>query len=396
MTRARRPSQHPAPAHSSALRAITSALCLLALPVVAGPSLPHLGDHPQGQTGRVEPTPWTLPWTWRTSASDADAAHSEADDPETTEPETIALDGSAPLCPASARQYRKSLLITAFPRRTPASSNAGRLHGAEQHLPQMLGEQLAGSGQLSGLQKIGQALPRAADNPTRRAQQVRQLAHRSDAQLVLTGELVELAMAQDRAALAPGLLNRGRNALVGGLRLNPDWDTRQRDFVLELSLLDGLTGEPLYTQQFHRRGIWNPKRAERTAFGAPGFWETDYGEKIRGLMEEVGAELNEAIRCVPLAARLEAARPGQPLILHAGVEQGLHPGDRLPLYRVAKRAVQGEYRQYSAHLIQSEARVTVREAYPDYSVVDLEGDGPLRGTHVALSPGAQPLAAGSR
>ncbi|WP_341937434.1 flagella assembly protein FlgT middle domain-containing protein [Marinimicrobium sp. C2-29] len=373
---------------------MTAALCLLALPVVAGPSLPHLGEHPQGQTGRVEPTPWTLPWSRQEDTSETDDANPETGESAALGADSAAPAGSAPLCPASARHYRKSLLITAFPRRTPASSNAGRLHGAEQHLPRMLGEQLAGSGQLAGLQKIGQALPRAADNPTRRAQQVRQLAHRSNAQLVLTGELVELALAQDRAALAPGLLNRGRNALVGGLRLNPDWDTRQRDFVLELSLLDGLTGEPVYTQQFHRRGIWNPKRAERTAFGTPGFWETDYGEKIQALMEEVGAELNEAIRCVPLAARLEAARPGQPLILHAGVEQGLHPGDRLPLYRVAKRAVQGEYRQYSAHLIQSDARVTVREAYPDYSLVELEGDGPLRGTHVALSPGAQPLAAG--
>lgn len=352
---------------SRCLRATLLAVALC-LPVtgLAGPSSPNMGIAAQGQPGRAQIT-----------------------DPEAPQPRAPSSYSEAhtPLqCPLSERDYRKSLLLSAFARRQPASSNAGGLHEAEQQLPELLGERLVQSQSVWRFKTLGQSLPSADPAPYRRAQQVRQLAGQTDSQLVLTGELLDMSLASMRDTQAPGLFTRSRNSLVHRLNLNPDWDTRQRDLVLQLQLLDGATGEPVFERQYRTRGAWNPKRKERMAFGSPQFWATDYGQEVAALLDRASAEFGEAIRCQPLVGKLEPTRPGQPLMLQAGANQGLAPGDRLPLYKVAQRPIPGAYRQNTAHLIDSGKRVTVTEAHPDHSLVRLESELSLRGAYLALTP----------
>jgi len=342
--------------------------CALCLPItaLAGPSSPNMGIAAQGHPGR---------------AQIADPSERE------TEPAASLSEAQVPLqCPLAEREYRKSLLLSAFALRQPATANAGTLHGAEQQLPELLGERLVQSQSVWRYKTLGQSLPSADPAPYRRAQQVRQLAGRTDSQLVLTGELLDMSVASMRDTQAPGLITRSRNSLVNRLNLNPDWDTRQRDLVLQLQLLDGATGEPVFERQYRTRGAWNPKRGERMAFGSPQFWETNYGQEVEALLDRASAEFGEAIRCQPLVGKLEPTRPGQPLVLQAGVNQGLEPGDRLPLYKVAQRSIPGAYRQNTAHLIDSGKRVTVTEAHQDYSLVRLESELSLRGSYLALTP----------
>jgi len=339
--------------------------CVLCLPLsgLAGPNAPQMGIAKQGQAGR---------------------AQIAERDPE---PETSRAQVEAVLqCPLAERDYRKSLLLSAFALRQPATANAGTLHGAEQQLPELLGERLVENDSVWRYKTLGQSLPSADPAPYRHAQQVRQLAGRTDSQLVLTGELLDMSVANQRHTQAPGLVTRSRNNLVHRLNLNPDWDTRQRDLVLQLQLLDGATGEPVFERRYRTRGAWNPKRRERMAFGSPQFWETDYGQEVEALLERASAEFGEAIRCQPLVSKLEPTRPGQPLILQAGANQGLIAGDRLPLYKVAQRAIPGAYRQNTAHMIDSGKRVTVTETHPNHSLVRLESDLSLRGAYLALTP----------
>ncbi len=360
----------------------------LAGSAVAGPSQPHFGSHPQGTHGQH-----TAKYLLATELNEPALTEPEATapSPETdAEQEPVASEEATSdvhrACPTGGREYRKSLLITAFPRREQAGANAGGLWGAEQALAERLGEHLAGGDQLFEYRLIQDSLPDDSINPS---QPIRQLAREHQTQLVLSGALYDLGMAHARDALNPGLITRTRNAAVGALRLRPEWDTRQRDFVLQLQLHDGSTGQTVHTREYRLQGVWNPKRPERARFGSPAFWETGYGREIERVMAQAGEDLNEAIRCQPLMARLDRPQPGAVTLLHAGRAQGLQAGDRLPLHRVSLRNIPGEYQQYSAHRLASGAHLRVETVYAHHSEVRLESDTTLHGEHFAVTPGQE-------
>lgn len=342
-------------------------------PATAGPSQPNFGSHPQGKHGQH-------------TAQYVVAPAADPEEPMATEPQADNKPEVPRACPTGGREYRKSLLITAFPRREQAGANAGGLWGAEQALAERIGAHLAGGGQLFQYQLIPDSLPEDSTNP---GQPIRQLAREYDTQLVLSGTLHDLGMAHPKDALNPGLITRTRNAAVNTLRLNPEWDTRQRDFVLQLELHDGATGQPVFSQDYRLQGIWDPKHPERARFGTPAFWKTEYGQEIEKVMAEASADLNEALRCQPLIARLDRPLSGAPTLLNAGQAQGLRAGDRLPLHRVSLRQIPGEYRQYSAHRLDSGAHLRVERVYPHYSEVRLESATTLHGEHLAVTPGQE-------
>lgn len=345
--------------HQPGRVALLAAVLLFSGLTWAGPSLPHLGEYPQGSPRHAtEPT-----------------TESEAED---TEPAPPAL------CPASERDYRKSLLITAFPRRGEASANGGGLQGMERALPEWLANHLAGSGTTFHQQVLSASFP--AGSPGETGQRARQLARDTQSQLILTGELLDLGMANPSDLLNPGLLTRGRNAAVSTFGLNEAWDSRQRHLVLQLTLLNGLTGHPVFRREYRLSGVWDPRHPDRAHFGTPAFWKTGYGENVEKLLAQAGAELAEAIRCQPLVARLERTAPGAPALLRAGAIQGLQTGDQLPLHRVSLRAIPGEYRQYRAQLMDSGARLTVLSVKPHSSRVRVEGHRTLYGEHLAVTP----------
>lgn len=352
-------------------RSLLSALALVlatavASPALAGPSQTHFGSHPQGKHGQ-HPAQSVLASevTEATADSAPDRGHA---------------------CPTGGREYRKSLLITAFPRQEQASANAGGLWGAEQALAERVGKHLAESGQLFQYQLIPDSLPKNTINP---GQPIRQLAREHGTQLVLSGALHDLGMAHPKDALDPGLITRTRNATVSTLRLKPEWDTRQREFVLQLQLHDGATGQLVHSRNYRLQGVWNPKRPERARFGTPAFWTTEYGQKIEQVMADASGDLSEAIRCQPLMARLDRPQAGAPTLLHAGRAQGLQEGDRLPLHRVSLRSIPGEYRQYSAHRLDSGMHLRVEKVYAYHSEVHLENATTLHGEHLAVTPGQE-------
>ncbi|WP_027330437.1 flagella assembly protein FlgT middle domain-containing protein [Marinimicrobium agarilyticum] len=349
------------PLHSRFRLAAWLAAVTLTFSAQAGPSLPHLGEYPQGD--------------FRQSSTAPDAEPTSAE----IAPEALGL------CPVDTRAYRKSLLVMAFPRRGDASANGGGLQGAELALPQWLAGRLANSGALFHHQAINANLP--LGSPAETAQQARQLARERQAQLILAGAVLDLGMARPKDLLNPDLITRGRNAAVSTFGLNEEWDTRQRHFVLHLELLDGVTGNAVFRHEYRLRGVWNPDHPGRARFGTPAFWETDYGQKVEQLLTEASSHLEEAIRCQPLVARLNRRTPGSAPLLEAGRVQGLEAGDRLPLYRVSLRQVPGEYRQYTAHRLASGATLTVVRAYAHSSEVRLEGDWALYGEHLAVTPG---------
>lgn len=294
-------------------------------------------------------------------------------------------------CPAAGQAYRKKLLITAFPRREQSSSNVGALHDVEHALPALLAERLRQSQAVADSQLLAQGLTSDAGLPGPSvAQAARRLAKHHQVQLVLSGEVLDMSMTQPGEGFSPGLASRARNGLVATFGLPSSWDSRQRHFVLQLTLRDGITGELLARHQYHSQGAWNADRPHRVGFDSPRFWKTDYGEALADLIDRASADLAKQIRCQPLTASLDMPTSAGRIILHSGMDQGLKAGDRLRLYKVIFRAVPGEYRVYRAHLVGSAAHIEVREPRGSYSLAQLHSNITLHGRYVALATAHKP------
>lgn len=291
-----------------------------------------------------------------------------------------------PECPSGANQYRKSLLITAFPQRLPGSSNNGGLQAVEQRLPALLGEQLANRHAIDRPRLVALGLPNSRTHSSLElAQQARQLAEEGKAQLILSGEIVDMSMARPNDSFNPGIGSRARNTLVQALKLSPKFDSRQRDFVFEITLRDAITGAALLQRQYHTTGTWEPAPRQAPGFDSPAFWKTHYGEQVAELVERASDDLAKEIQCQPLMASLDLSAGAGRVMVHGGFNQGLKAGDQLQLYKLVFRTVPGEYQLYRAHLLDAQLKLTLKELEAGYSLATLSTDLELHGRYVALT-----------
>lgn len=280
---------------------------------------------------------------------------------------------------------QKSLLLTAFPRTNPISSNAGSLSDAEQQLPQMLGEQLVAKHRAIAPIQINESLPSPSlSNDNLLAQQIQQLARKQHTQLVLAGEIVDMAMAHPEATYNPGLYTRFLNGVFDFIEAKNRFDKRDRMFSFQLSLRDGYTGQTLFSKRYDTYGIWG--LTQDVGFGSPLFWKSDYGQQIKGLVKLASKEVGAVIQCQPYIAQIDS-RPGQTqILLQGGANNGLRSGDTLALYQMVVQGSETEYEQHQVRLVNRNAAIELREVYPSHSVGVISGTTYLTGQFLAVAP----------
>lgn len=280
---------------------------------------------------------------------------------------------------------QKSLLVTAFPRSNPGSSNAGALNDAEQQLPQLLGEQLVAKHRTITPVQINASLPSPSlSNDNLLAQQIQKLAHNQRTQLVLTGEIVDMAMTHPETTYSPGLYTRFLNGLFDFIEVKNRFDKRDRIFSFQVNLRDGFTGQTLFSKRYDTYGIWG--LTQNVGFGSPLFWKSDYGQQIKGLIKMASKEVGAVIQCQPYIAQIDS-RPGQTqILLQGGANNGLHSGDTLTLYQIVVQGSESEYEQHQVRLVNRNAAIELREVYPSHSVGVISGTTYLTGQFLAVSP----------
>jgi len=280
---------------------------------------------------------------------------------------------------------QKSLLVTAFPRVNPNSSNAGALSNVEQELPQLLSQQLADKHKAITLVQINESLPSPAiSSDNLLAQQVQHLARNQHTQLVLSGEIVDMAMTHPEATYSPGLYTRFVNGLFDTIRIKNYFDKRDRVFSFDVNLRDGFTGQTLFKKRYDTFGIWG--LTQNVGFGTPLFWKSDYGQQIQGLIKMASKEVGAVIQCQPFIAQVDS-RPGQTqILLQGGANNGLRSGDTLALYQMVVQGSESEYDQHQVRLVNRNAAIELREVYPSHSVGVINGTTYLTGQFLAVSP----------
>jgi hypothetical protein len=304
-------------------------------------------------------------------------------DTSAAEPAPTLFGGQCPKNTAS--HWQKSLLVMAFPRLTPTTASAGELYQVEQVLPQLLGEQLVNQRSTQTPVQLEQALPLAdSSNPAQLSQLTQRLANQHHSQFMLSGEIIDMAMTRPSATYNPGLYEKAANSFFDAIETKNRFDKRERLFSFQLHLRDGFTGQELLFKRYHTTGIWG--LSGRVGFGSPQFWQSDYGQKIKSLVNTAAQELAAAINCQPFIAQIEG-RPGQPqFILQSGTNNGLHTGDKLSLYQRIIQGSETHYQEQDTRMINRNLAIEVREAYPTHSVAVINGSPYLTGQLLAVAP----------
>ena len=300
---------------------------------------------------------------------------------------TAAANSSQPKqlnCPdPTLKDYKKSVALTVFPRRVPSTGNLGGLQHVEQKLPELLGANLHNHHSMLALSHLpGSLLSADARGELNTATQVQALSKQHRVQFIVSGEVDDMALRFPASVVNPGLYTRFINGTHNLLHINTPLDKRYRAFNFKVDVRDGLTGHIVFSNHYHTFGKWKPAPNVQVGFGSPQFWETDYGDQVRQLIELASDEMAGAINCQPYFARVDAAPGQQQIVIHSGNSNGLHSGDTLDIYQLVYLPITGEYQRSDTRLVKRTGRVQLIETYPSHSIANVIDETLLGGQYV--------------
>ncbi|MDP2717073.1 flagellar assembly protein T N-terminal domain-containing protein [Rheinheimera sp.] len=177
------------------------------------------------------------------------------------------------------------------------------------------------------------------------AQQLRYLAESAQAQFVLSGRLRNLAF-----GVQPGNL------------LKKDRWTRQ--FALELSVFDGVSGSLIQSKTYQSRTLWPYAVKAQPDPGSDQLWRSDYGVELQRLLHDAIDDTAALLSCVRIKAQVIRVTDAG-VAISAGSRQGVQVGDRFSLsYTDSFTDSWGNRYQSST---QEPAQLEVIRVYPDHA-----------------------------
>lgn len=273
-------------------------------------------------------------------------------------------------CPATeTTRLRKRVAVSAFALIRKEDATMGGLQDVQRKLPQQLHAHLARDQDVIALSASERRIFRsAADFPTER-QPDRSLTRASrltrdmDAQFVVSGVVRDMSLANPDTWGTSKLHQWGRAFGRGD---------RERRFVVDLYVHDGLSGALVMEQRFETSGEWPFEADQRIGFGSREFDGSDYGLSIADLVEEMAREVTDRVACQPFMAQVQRVDDTR-IRIASGAESGLRPGDELELYRSQSFLDQPDA---NPELRDTGQRMVVQQVQPQYASGELPIEGP--------------------
>ncbi|GLR70810.1 flagella assembly protein FlgT [Agaribacter marinus] len=147
-----------------------------------------------------------------------------------------------------------------------------------------------------------------------------------------------------------------------------------RAFNFTLSLINGATGDNLYSKQYRSRAPWMFDTHSNLDVGSQDFWLSQYGQNIKEKLQSSIADLEEFALCQPTMGRVLAVANNQ-LQINLGRTHQVQAGDQLTLFNVKQITdpFGQEYRQFILH----PTTLIVRNVFNDTATVSAIDNGLL-------------------
>jgi hypothetical protein len=269
---------------------------------------------------------------------------------------------SRPLCEKTqSSQYKKKVAILGFSLQVPAQVNMGGLENIERGLSSQLSQRLKEQDALVVYEQSQVALHADLRNaPSHYTEQLTlsnaaDFAKQAGVQFVVSGVIRDLSI-EDSEAFSTNYWTKLKR-LAGKTNQN-------RQFVVDLFVHDGFSGEIVWQKQFSTRGKWQADLTEHVGFESAAFWDEEYGQQIALVLKSMAANVTEQVTCQPFMTRISRV-DGKTLHFSSGASSGIRPGDTLALYRTSN--FYDSDRLTGVELESVKTALTVSQVHPNFS-----------------------------
>lgn len=140
-----------------------------------------------------------------------------------------------------------------------------------------------------------------------------------------------------------------------------------RSFNFTVNLINGATGEQLYSQHYEGFAPWEFAFNQSVDVAGEAFWRSQYGQHMQKMLQQSITDLEEFAICQPTMGRVLAVANNQ-LQINLGRAHQVQVGDELTLFNVKQISdtFGQEYRQFVLHPTQ----LVVRQVFSDTATVE--------------------------
>lgn len=271
-------------------------------------------------------------------------------------------------CPVgTGNGYRKAVAVAGFPLQAPKEASLGRLDNIEQRLSGVIANTLNGKHKLRAMDAghvlLFSSVDRApvSQNNLQRLTTSVELSKELGAQFVVSGVIRDLAMINPDAGVP-----RPWDAPLDLLGLSRS--QRDRNFVLDVYVHDGISGSLMFQNTYAAQGVWEHDDYTKTGFATPMFWKTDFGGQVKHVISKVVTDLNENLGCQPYMAKIISTQ-GDYIRLDTGSSIGMRPGDELTVFRT--RTFYSLDNEGLTELNDTKVKATITQVQPRFAIARL-------------------------
>ncbi|WP_141096207.1 flagellar assembly protein T N-terminal domain-containing protein [Lacimicrobium sp. SS2-24] len=244
-----------------------------------------------------------------------------------------------------ASDYQKSVVTTWFPIRNKQQATLGQLYNIGKDLPRQLHRSFSATSQHANIHSVENFYVTPGNDLSRQATA---LARKAGGQFVLLAEITDISNQQSD----PSMLAFWKDSEIN------------RNFTLDVHLINGMTGEVLISQPFHTQSDWpfDPHNTVDTASNT--FWQSSYGSAIRQQLDDLAQRIDEEIACLPAHGRVLQSSHQQ-LSIDIGKAHGVSLGDRLKVFKLNQfyDPMGNSHYQYQVHPVEVQVtRLSLRSS----------------------------------
>ncbi|MBL4900033.1 MAG: flagella assembly protein FlgT [Colwellia sp.] len=107
-----------------------------------------------------------------------------------------------------------------------------------------------------------------------------------------------------------------------------------RNFDFTLYLYSGMNGELVWQNRYQNTGMWNFNKRESVDVNGTIFWQSNYGNMISALLDNIVNDLDEKIMCEPSEGKILQVK-GNQVIINLGRHHGVKIGDEFSLLHMS-------------------------------------------------------------
>lgn len=194
------------------------------------------------------------------------------------------------------------------------------------------------------------------------APQLAALGKEFDSQLIIHGTINDLSYIRPQ-----GMVRKVLTSLF------PSYQER-RLFAMTLTVYDSYSGSELLRHEYRSEAQGKVDMSGLQPLDR-NFIASDYGQAVSGLLDTAASELQRAVSCIPLMARISGITE-HGLQIADGSEAALRPGDKLKLFHRRATGVDKQGQEQYLEEYVGEGRIT--RAYPQSAFVELLSPQELR------------------